>query len=179
LVVSELEPPELPEPMLPEPDPPVLEPPVLEPLLPAPVLGVGDAGLAPLAPVPALDPALSLLKWASHSEREIWPSLFVSTAEKLGAEALDALPEPDKPPPELELVPPDAALPPEDDVPDEPLDMPDEPLDELPPAAEGDDDEGLSALVLLDEELCASATLESANSAAAVAALKTLSFNIG
>ena len=143
-----------PDPVL-EPDPLVLEP--------APVLGVGDAVLEPVAPVPALEP--DLLKWASHSEREIWPSLFVSTDEKLGAAELEALPEPDMPLElglelglaaglELELEPPDAALPPEDDV-------------------------GLSLLVLLDEELCASATLESANSAAAVAALRTLSFNIG
>ncbi len=29
-----------------------------------------------------------LLKYASHSEREIWPSLFLSTAEKVGWDAL-------------------------------------------------------------------------------------------
>ena len=84
--------------------------------------------------------------------------MFVSTAEKLGEPALA--------PPETPLAP-DAALPVEDD-----------PLAELPPAADGEDID-LSLLVLLDEELCASVTLASANSAAAVAALKTLSFNIG
>ena len=142
---------------------------MLDPLeLPEPMPLPGDAGDAgdvvalPLAPEPALEP--DLLKCASHSERETTPSLFVSTLEKLGADE----------PPEVAL-PPEAALPP-DDVPDDPLDMPDEPL-ELPPAAAGED-EDLSLLVLLDEELCASATLDSANSAAAVAALSTLRFNI-
>jgi len=128
--------------------------------LPAPVLGevvlgevvLGEVGAGavvalplPVAPVPAPD----LLKWASHSEREIWPSLFVSTAEKFGVEAL------------LALLP----------------DMP--PLDDdesLPPAAAGDD-EDLSLLVL-DEELCARATPDSANSAAAVAALRIFRFNM-
>lgn len=148
--MPELEPLELPEPMLP------LELP-LEPVLGD--VGLGDVVLGevllPVAPVPAPEP--DLLKWASHSEREIWPSLLVSTAEKLGAE-LDA---------------PAAALPPADD----PLDMPDEPLELAPPAAEGDEVD----LSLLDEpdELCASATLDNANSAAAVATLNTLSFNIG
>lgn len=166
---------------------------MLDPLeLPEPMPLPGDAGEAgdvvalPLAPEPALEP--DLLKCASHSERETTPSLFVSTLEKLGADEL----------PEVEL-PPEAALPP-DDVPDDPLDMPDEPLEllpdaagaepleplpdaagaeplELPPAADGDDVD-LSLLVLLDEELCASATLDSANSAAAVAALSTLRLNI-
>jgi hypothetical protein len=100
--------------------------------------------------------------------------LFASTEEKLGAELLapallDGL--------LLELLePPEAALPPDDDVPDDPLDMPDEPL-ELDPEAAGED-EDLSLLVLL-EELWAMAALDSANSAAAVAALSTLRFNIG
>jgi hypothetical protein len=54
-------------------------------LLPAPLLGMlGEVVLpevppaAPVAPVP--EP-----KCSSHSAREIWPSLFLSTAEKLGA----------------------------------------------------------------------------------------------
>ena len=99
--------------------------------------------------------------------------MFVSTDEKLGAEVLPlALP---LEPPDVAL-PPDAALPPEDDVPDDPLDMPDEPPEVLPDAA--GDDEDLSLPVLLDEELCASATLDSENSAAAVAALNTLRLNI-
>jgi len=45
----------------------------------------------PLVPVELLVPPLlelDLLKYASHSEREIWPSLFVSTDEKLGVVAL-------------------------------------------------------------------------------------------
>lgn len=102
----------------------------------------------------------------------------MSTDEKLGVEVLP-LALPDRPPlePPDVALPPEAALPPEDDVPDEPLDMPDEPPEVLPDAA--GDDEDLSLLpVLLDEELCASATLDSANSAAAVAALNTLRLNI-
>jgi len=114
--------------------------------------------------------------------------LFLSTDEKLGAALLELLApalldgllldglllEPEL----LDgvLLEPDAALPPEDDVPDEPLDMPDEPLELEPDAAGGDAD--LSLLVLL-EELCAMATLESAKSAAATAALSTFGFNIG
>ena len=58
------------------------------------------------------------------------------------------------------LEPPEAALPDDLDVSDEP--------DELLPDAAGED----------EDELCATATLDSANSAAAVAALKTLSFNM-
>ena len=86
----------------------------------------------------------------------------LSTAEKLGAAlvALVLLP-PDRPPLEL----PAAAPPLEDDVPEEPDDA-------------GDDEE-LSPLVLLDEELCATATPDKANSAAAVAALRSFRFSIG
>jgi hypothetical protein len=156
---------------LPEPDPvePELEPlelpmpPLLEPELGAGVvLGEVLDELPELPPLAA--PELDLLKWASHSERDTCPSLFVSTEEKLGAELLEPA-----------LVPPAAAPPLEDDGLDEPLDMPDEPLELLPDAA--GDDEDLSLLVLLDE-LCAKATLDSANNAAAVAALITLSLNI-
>jgi hypothetical protein len=43
-----------------------------------------------LLPLEELEP--DLLKCASHSEREIWPSLLVSTAEKFGVVAL-LLPE--------------------------------------------------------------------------------------
>jgi hypothetical protein len=144
-----------------------------------PVLGeVGDFGsvlgevlVLPLVlPVPA--PELDLLKWASHSAREICPSLLVSTDEKVGAVVL-VLPLPDRPPLELldepPVVPP-AAAPPLDDVPDEPL--------ELEPDAAGED-EDLSLPVVLDDELWAAATPDSANSAAAVATLTNLSFNIG
>jgi hypothetical protein len=82
--------PVLPEPMLPEP---VLSEPVL-PLAPAPVLGVAASlpvVLLPVAPAPAPD-----LKCSSHSAREIWPSLFLSTSEKFGVWVLApaaALPE--------------------------------------------------------------------------------------
>ena len=146
---------ELPEPML--------------PLLPEPlVLGVvGEVGdVVELPLVPPAAPELDLLKCASHSARDTCPSLFVSTEEKLGADEL--LLEPDMPPLEpLVLEPPEAALPPVAEEPDEPVALPDEP--ELLPDAAGEDE---------DEELCATATLDSANSAAAVAALRTLSFNM-
>jgi hypothetical protein len=95
----------------------------------------------------------------------------VSTDEKLGVEELEVLP--DKPPlePEVEL-PPDAALPLDDDGVLE--------LEPLEPEAAGDDDEDdVSAPLVLEEELCASVTPDSANNAAAVAALRTFSFNIG
>jgi hypothetical protein len=66
-----------------------------------------DEPVAPLAPE-ELEPGL---KCASHSEREMEPSLFLSTDENVGAAV-------------LELAPPD--------------DMPDEPL-ELEPEADGED----------------------------------------
>jgi len=95
----------------------------------------------------------------------------VSTEEKLGVEEL--LLEPDIPPLEpLVLEPPEAALPDDLEVSDEPDELlPDAAGedDELPPDAAGEDG---------DEELCATATLDSANNAAAVAALRTLSFNM-
>ncbi len=102
----------------------------------------------------------------------------MSTDEKLGEEELELLEPPDKPPlePEVEL-PPDAALPPEDDAPEEEGMVELEPLE--PEAAGEDDEDDLSAPLVLDEELCASVTLDSANNAAAVAALRTFSFNIG
>ena len=122
-------------------------------VLPLPVVPPAVPPAAPLlAPVPAP-------KWASHSAREIWPSLFLSTSEKLGAA--------------LELAPADAV----------PLagrlDEPDAPVDELPdaPAALLPDALGDCDLSLEEElELCAMATLDRANSAAAVAVL--MSFNI-
>ena len=132
----------------------------LEPLVPVlgEVLGVGEVlgeVVLPVAPAPEPD----LLKWASHSEREICPSLLVSTAEKLGAEVL-------APALALPLAPlPDDALPLALGV----LLAPDEPL---APDAAGE--LGLSAL----DELCAKAIPDSANSAAAVAALSNFRFNI-
>ena len=108
---------------------------------------------------------------------------------KLGLEEL--LLEPDVPLEPLVLEPPEAALPGLEvsDEPDELLpeaagaeDEPDEPDELLPDAAGGEDvdDEPLpdAAGEDEDEELCATATLDSANSAAAVAALRTLSFNM-
>lgn len=132
----------------------------LEPELPD-VLGellLGELDELPLLPlVPPEAPLEDLLKYASHSVRDTWPSLLVSTDVKLGAEEL-ALLEPDAP---LELEP----------------ELDEGELDdgelELEPEADGVDGE--------DEEelLCATAMPDRAKSAAAVAALMTLSFNIG
>jgi hypothetical protein len=157
---------ELPEPML-----PLLEPAPLEPLGEGVELGDVVELLPPLAaPLLPLAPEPDLLKCASHSARDTWPSLFLSTEEKLGVEVL----EPDAPLEPLVLEPPEAALPDDLEVSDEP--------DELLPDAAGEDvdDEPLpdAAGEDEDEELCATATLDSANSAAAVAALRTLSFNM-
>jgi hypothetical protein len=156
---------ELPEPML-----PLLEPAPLEPLGEGVELGDVVELLPPLAaPLLPLAPEPDLLKCASHSARDTWPSLFLSTEEKLGVEVL----EPDAPLEPLVLEPPEAALP--DD-----LEVSDEPDELLPDAAgEDEDEEPLpEAAGVDDEELCATATLDSANSAAAVAALRTLSFNM-
>ena len=176
------------EPLEPDPVAPLLE---SEPVLPAPLeLEPGEVGevgevlpAAPLEPVlgevllelpllpvpvaPLAAPAPDLLKCASHSEREIDPSLLLSTDEKLGAEVLVLL-LPDMPD-ELPELPPEA-----DGVEeDAPL------LPELPPVADGvDDDDPLLPLLLPDEELWATATLDIASSAAAVAALNSFMFNI-
>ena len=155
-------------------DEPPVEVPELE--LPLPLI---PEDVPPDAPV-ELEP--DLLKWASHSAREICPSLLVSTAEKLGAEVLldDAPAEPvlDEPPAE--------ALPEEllsEGLLEEPLaaGLLEEP-EALPDAdgedsvadgedAAGDDEEGL-----LDdeEEDCATASVDSANSTAAVVMLRAL-----
>jgi hypothetical protein len=175
---------ELPEPML-----PLLEP---APLVLGEGVELGDVLelLPPLAaPLLPLAPEPDLLKCASHSARDTWPSLFLSTEEKLGVEAL--LLEPDVPLEPLVLEPPEAALPDDLEVSDEPDELlpdaagaddePEEPDELLPDAAGEDvDDEPLpdAAGEDEDEELCATATLDSANSAAAVAALRTLSFNM-
>ena len=150
---------------------------------------LGDEVELLLPPLAAPEP--DLLKCASHSERDTWPSLFLSTEEKSGLDEL--LLEPDIPPlePLLEpvlLEPPDAALPEDLEVSDEPDELlpdaagedeePEAPDEPLPDAAGEDEDELLpdAAGADEDEELCATATLDSANSAAAVAALRTLSF---
>jgi len=81
--------------------------------------------------------------------------LLLSTDEKLGLEDELLVLEP-------LVLEPEAALPDED--------LSDEPDELLPDAAgAGEDDE---------DELCATATLDSANSAAAVAALRTFRFSI-
>ena len=74
--------------------------------------------------------------------------MFVSTAEKFGVEVLE---------PALLLLPDRPPLEPDAD------------------GVEDGEDEDLSLLVL-DEELCAMATLDSANRAAAVAALRIFRF---
>jgi hypothetical protein len=131
---------ELPEPMLP-----------LAPLLLAPLLG--EVVTPPLAPL------VDLLKCASHSEREIWPSLFASTDEKLGVDVLA-----------LAALPPEAL--------DDALGRLDEGVEELPEAALPLGEEVLPDAAG-DDELCAPATPDSANNAAAVATLTNLRFNIG
>jgi hypothetical protein len=136
----------------------VVEPPELplelpEPMLPEPVAGelLGEVVELPEVP-PLAAPEPDLLKCASHSERDTCPSLLLSTAEKFGVEALEPeLALPDRPP--LEPDAPELLLPDADGV------------------DEGEE-EDLSLLVL-DEELCATATLDSANRAAAVAAVNT------
>jgi len=120
---------------------------------------------------PELEP--DLLKCASHSARDTDPSLFVSTAEKLGAEALLLALEP---PLLLEL----------DGV-----------LDEAEPLAEGvfdcedaglvvdeDEDEGVedcddpvAAGEEDEDEDCATASVDSANSTAAVMVPTVLSMD--
>lgn len=144
-------------------DPPEVEPPeLLEPELLGLELLPLDDGLDELPLLLELD-----LKYASHSVRDTWPSLFVSTDEKSGAEPLaplEALPGDEE---ELLLGEdelPLEALPPLEEL---PLDMPEEPL-ELPVAL-GEDLSLPEAPVEDEPELCAMETLASAKSAAAVA----------
>lgn len=140
-------------------------------LLPEPVLPALPAEEPPLE----LEP--DLLKYASHSVFDTWPSLFVSTAEKLGAEALE--PEPDMPLPEEELPVSDE---------DEP-DAPELELGELDEDEPGELEEPEDPVVALGEDeldpltpveplllplLCAHAVV--ATKAAATAAL--ISFNV-
>jgi hypothetical protein len=150
---------ELPLPIEPEPEEPVLGDVVLgDVVLGEVVLGevLEEPLELPLMPEELLVPPLEelepdLLKWASHSEREIWPSLFVSTDEKLGVEALLEL--------ELgEVVLDD--VPPADDGEDE----------ELLPVAEGDEEEPLVDL----SESAAAAASDRAKSAAAVVTVTDL-----
>jgi hypothetical protein len=139
-------------------------------LLPLPLLPLElPEPMLPLAPllgeVVALPPPLllelDLLKCASHSEREIWPSLFESTDEKLGVAVLA-----------LAALPPEAL--------DDALGRLDEPVEELPaPALLGEEVLDEPEAAGEDDELCAAATPDSANSAAAVAMLTNFRFNIG
>jgi hypothetical protein len=178
--------PVLPEPVEPEPVAPELELPlVLGELLEG--LLLGEELLLPVPPVAA---PLSFLKWSSHSCREICPSLFLSTDENSGVLALAP----------ADPVPPAAALPDALGVELEPdalgvelepdaLGVELEPDDELPPEAEEplealSDELPLEPDALGEElmppedelELCATATLDRAKSAAAVAAL--MSFRV-
>ncbi len=104
-----------------------------------------------------------LLKCASHSLREIWPSLLVSTDEKLGA--LELL---DEPLGELadELGEPPAAL--DGDELDE---LPDAPVDGELDEADGVEDDELPDLA----ESAATASVDSAKSTAAEVTLTVLS----
>ena len=81
-----------------------------------------------------------LLKCLSHSAREIWPSLLVSTDVKLGCELLLelALGEPDEPPAALDDEAAGAA-----ELPDEAL------LSALSPAARARDDRAKSAAAVV------------------------------
>jgi hypothetical protein len=121
------------------------------------LLPLDDPLLLPLVAPPLLLPLeeLDLLKYASHSERDTCPSLFVSTVEKVGAMLLDELLPPKLLP--LEALPP--------------LDIPEDPDEPDEPVALGD----LSVLEL-EDELCAIDTLAIAKRAAAVAVLTI--FNI-
>lgn len=180
------------EPLDPElmPDPLLL--PELEPPRPLPgcvvvLLPLPDDPLLPevlpleLVPPPEAAPEPDLLKCASHSAREICPSLFVSTDEKTGVEELEA-PALDDPPEVLgedeELEAPPEALGVEE------LEAPPDALgvDELEAPPEALPEDLLSVALGLEllepdapvlepdePELCAIATLASAKSAAAVA----------
>jgi len=191
-----VEPPvELPEPIEPEPLPPVEPLPVLgelvlgdfvllEPLEVPPLLMPDELPVELLVPPEAPDEP-DLLKWASHSARDICPLLSLSTSEKLGVDVLpddeDVPPADDEPDePELPEVPP-LADDGEDDEEDgeededdedgrldEPLDEPLDPPVALLPVADGDEDEGL----LDEDEDCATASVDSANSTAAAVTLR-------
>lgn len=118
-----------------------------EVLLPEPMpLELGDVVLPAPVALPVPPAAEPVLKYSSHSEREICPSLFLSTIEKLGASL---------------LAPLEALL---------PLDMPEDPDELVDGVALGEDLSGLpEAPVEDDPELCAIDTLAIAKSAAAVA----------
>jgi hypothetical protein len=144
----------------------------------------------PLVPPPDAAPAPDFLKCASHSSREICPSPFLSTDEKLGVWPLAPLEAPAFGALEASAfgaleAPPDAL--PSDDLPAALLsdDLPAALLSDDLPAALPEDapaelSEGLLSVALgLDElGLCAAATPASAKSAAAVAVPTTFN-NMG
>ena len=164
----------------------------VEPLL-LPVLGELELGevvlLEPPAALPVelpVEPLLlpdapleDLLKWASHSARETWPSLFLSTSEKLGCE-LDELELPplaegeDDEDEDGELEDEDGVLDEDDDedglLVEEPVEL--LPLDDDGEVAEGvlEDDDGL----LEDDEDWATAKDDSANITAAAVTPRVL-----
>lgn len=170
-----------PPPIEPLPEPGVLvvpevlpEVPAPEPVeLPLPLMPEEPDEVVPPEAPPELEP--DLLKWASHSWREIWPSPFVSTDEKLGElELLELLPEAAGEDDEPEAAGEDD----DPDAPDEPealLEESDDPLEVLPDA-DGEEAAGADEDGLLDdeEEDCATANVESANRTAAVVTLRAL-----
>jgi hypothetical protein len=99
-------------PVLDEPEPEVDPELPLEPgvLLLGEVVLDDDPPVLPVLPAeePPLELEPDLLKYDSHSVFDTWPSLLVSTAEKLGAEALEL--EPDMPLPEDEPDAPELEL---------------------------------------------------------------------
>jgi hypothetical protein len=125
LVVAPVEPDELPLPIEPDELPELPELPI-EPDEELPL----EDGLLVLP----LEDESDLLKCLSHSAREIWPSLFASTDEKLGCELLALLP--DEPPAALDDEPVDEL--PEADGEDELLPEADGEDDELLPEADGE-----------------------------------------
>lgn len=160
-------PPPIPPPVLgdwvvPEVLPDVLPPDVL--LEPLPLIPEDDPDVPPDAP---LVPEPDLLKCASHSAREICPSLLVSTDEKLGEEAL------------LEELPEAEGREDDDEDPDPP-DAADESV-ELLPDVDGEEADGVEVegdevdgLLLDDDDDCATANVESAKRTAAVVTLRAL-----
>lgn len=176
----------MPEPLEPEPE---LEPPmpllgdlgaVVLLLLPLPDAPLPEVlPLEPLVLPPEAAPEPDLPKCASHSAREICPSLFLSTDEKLGVELdapLDALGE------EEELDDAPDALGDEEDGDEDELLGEDEELDAPPEALPEDLLSVALGLELLEPdapvapeapELCADATPARAKSAADVAVTTT------
>jgi len=179
--VLEPEVPELLEPLLvPEPELELPMPPLLGDLvlLLGDVLLLGELVLGELLlevpPLEELELLPDLLKCASHSCREIDPSLFVSTEENVGVELLELL----APPEALgeddeEDVLGEAALGEDEEL------LGEDELLEAPPEALPEDlllSVALGLEELLPLVLCADATPASAKSAAAVAVTTTFNF---